>query len=153
MISKARLRPLAASTVMAATIVACLVEPAFAQAAGIETVLQNIVDMLTGNIARLLAVIAVIIICIAWIPRRRGALGCDSDHPPIEGVRVHGSDKKKTNGKRDSSFHDNSPSFIEFDRMANAPMRGIGQRLRWPDGQERLRPALSRTTSGVRWFA
>ncbi|ANM20056.1 UNVERIFIED_ORG: type IV secretion system protein VirB2 [Rhizobium aethiopicum] len=67
MISKARLRPLAASTLMAAAIVICLVEPAFAQAAGIETVLQNIVDMLTGNIARLLAVIAVIIICIAWM--------------------------------------------------------------------------------------
>jgi type IV secretion system protein VirB2 len=66
MISKVRLRPLAASTLMAAVIIAFMVEPAFAQAAGIETVLQNIVDMLTGNIARLLAVIAVIIICIAW---------------------------------------------------------------------------------------
>ncbi|MBX5041120.1 TrbC/VirB2 family protein [Rhizobium lentis] len=67
MISKPRLRTLAASTVMAAAIVAFMVEPAFAQAAGIETVLQNIVDMLTGNIARLLAVIAVIIICISWM--------------------------------------------------------------------------------------
>ncbi|MHC1550896.1 TrbC/VirB2 family protein [Phyllobacterium sp. K27] len=64
--SKASIRPVAA-VVTAITIVACLVEPAFAQAAGIETVLQNIVDMLTGNIARLLAVIAVIIICIAWM--------------------------------------------------------------------------------------
>jgi type IV secretion system protein VirB2 len=43
---------------MAAAIVVTMVEPAFAQAAGIETVLQNIVDMLTGNIAKLLAVIA-----------------------------------------------------------------------------------------------
>ncbi|MBX4916833.1 TrbC/VirB2 family protein [Rhizobium bangladeshense] len=67
MISKARLRPVVASTLIAPIIVACMVEPAFAQAAGIETVLQNIVDMLTGNIARLLAVIAVIIICIAWM--------------------------------------------------------------------------------------
>ncbi|RUM20668.1 Type IV secretory pathway AvhB2 protein [Rhizobium vallis] len=67
MISKASLRPVAASAVMAAAIVAWLVEPAFAQAAGVETVLQNIVTMLTGNIARLLAVIAVIIICIAWM--------------------------------------------------------------------------------------
>ncbi|MDR9774754.1 TrbC/VirB2 family protein [Rhizobium hidalgonense] len=67
MISKDRLRRLGASTLMAAAIIACVVEPAFAQAAGIETVLQNIVDMLTGNIARLLAVIAVIIICIAWM--------------------------------------------------------------------------------------
>ncbi|MBY5751449.1 Type IV secretory pathway AvhB2 protein [Rhizobium ruizarguesonis] len=67
MISKTSLRPVAASLLMAAAIIACLVEPAFAQAAGVETVLQNIVDMLTGNIARLLAVIAVIIICIAWM--------------------------------------------------------------------------------------
>ncbi|ARM14573.1 UNVERIFIED_ORG: type IV secretory pathway VirB2 component (pilin) [Rhizobium esperanzae] len=67
MISKTQLRPMAASALMAVAIVACLVEPAFAQAAGVETVLQNIVTMLTGNIARLLAVIAVIIICIAWI--------------------------------------------------------------------------------------
>ncbi|MFT2214668.1 TrbC/VirB2 family protein [Rhizobium giardinii] len=67
MILKANLRPLVASALMAAAIVACLVEPAFAQAAGIETVLQNIVTMLTGNIARLLAIIAVIIICIAWM--------------------------------------------------------------------------------------
>ncbi|WP_416067659.1 TrbC/VirB2 family protein [Rhizobium sp. ZK1] len=65
--SRTSLRPLAASTLMALTIIACLVEPAFAQSAGIETVLQNIVTMLTGNIARLLAVIAVIIICIAWM--------------------------------------------------------------------------------------
>ncbi|WLE00423.1 TrbC/VirB2 family protein (plasmid) [Agrobacterium leguminum] len=67
MISRSSLRPLAASMLMAIAIVACLVEPAFAQSAGIETVLQNIVTMLTGNIARLLAIIAVIIICIAWM--------------------------------------------------------------------------------------
>ncbi|MBY5410912.1 Type IV secretory pathway AvhB2 protein [Rhizobium leguminosarum] len=67
MISTATVRPVAARALMAVAIVACLAEPAFAQAAGIETVLQNIVDMLTGNIARLLAVIAVIIICIAWM--------------------------------------------------------------------------------------
>ncbi|QFI69604.1 TrbC/VirB2 family protein [Sinorhizobium alkalisoli] len=62
-----RIRPVAASTVMATAIVVIMVEPAFAQAAGIETVLQNIVDMLTGNIAKLLAVIAIIVICIAWM--------------------------------------------------------------------------------------
>ncbi|MCW1751987.1 TrbC/VirB2 family protein [Rhizobium acaciae] len=67
MISKTSLRPVAVSLLMAVAIVACLVEPAFAQAAGVETVLQNIVTMLTGNIAKLLAVIAVIIICIAWM--------------------------------------------------------------------------------------
>ncbi|MBB4093088.1 type IV secretion system protein VirB2 [Ochrobactrum pecoris] len=42
-------------------------QPAFAQAAGIETILQNIVDLLTGNIFRLLATIAVIVIAIAWM--------------------------------------------------------------------------------------
>ncbi|PKA42351.1 TrbC/VirB2 family protein [Rhizobium sullae] len=67
MTSKSSLRRVAAPALTAAAIVACMAEPAFAQAAGIETVLQNIVDMLTGNIARLLAVIAVIIICIAWM--------------------------------------------------------------------------------------
>ena len=67
MISKSRIRPFAASALMAAVIVVCMVEPALAQSAGIETVLQNIVTMLTGNIAKLLAVIAVIIICIAWM--------------------------------------------------------------------------------------
>lgn len=64
---KIHIRPYAAPALMAAVIVAGAVEPAFAQAAGIESVLQNIVTMLTGNIAKLLAVIAVIIICIAWM--------------------------------------------------------------------------------------
>ncbi|CAN7630355.1 MULTISPECIES: TrbC/VirB2 family protein [Rhizobium/Agrobacterium group] len=67
MISRTSFRPHAASTLMAVVIVACFVEPALAQSSGIETVLQNIVTMLTGNIARLLAIIAVIIICIAWM--------------------------------------------------------------------------------------
>ncbi|MGK9086097.1 TrbC/VirB2 family protein [Brucella intermedia] len=56
-----------APALLAAVIAACFVEPAFAQSAGIETVLQNIVNMLTGNIAKLLAIIAVIVICIAWM--------------------------------------------------------------------------------------
>ncbi|CUX03103.1 TrbC/VirB2 family protein [Rhizobium pusense] len=67
MIISSQIRPVFASTVIAAFIVVTMVEPAFAQAAGIETVLQNIVDMLTGNIAKLLAVIAVIVICVAWM--------------------------------------------------------------------------------------
>ena len=62
-----RTRSIAASIVMATTIVATLAEPAFAQAAGIESILQNVVDMLTGNIFRLIATIAVIIIAIAWM--------------------------------------------------------------------------------------
>lgn len=61
------IRTVMASAVMAIVTVIVTAQPAFAQAAGIETVLQNIVDLLTGNIARLLAVIAVIIICIAWM--------------------------------------------------------------------------------------
>lgn len=41
-----------------------LFEPAFAQAAGsnVEGFLQNIVDLLTGNIARLIAIIAVVLL-------------------------------------------------------------------------------------------
>lgn len=44
-----------------------MAEPAFAQGANIEGVLQNIVDMLTGNVARLLATLAIIITGIAWM--------------------------------------------------------------------------------------
>jgi len=62
-----RTRSVAASILMASAIVATLAEPAFAQAAGIESILQNVVDMLTGNIFRLIATIAVIIIAIAWM--------------------------------------------------------------------------------------
>ncbi len=39
-----RIRQVAAAALMSAAIVATMIEPAFAQAAGIETVLQNIVD-------------------------------------------------------------------------------------------------------------
>ncbi|KAB2765601.1 Type IV secretory pathway AvhB2 protein [Brucella anthropi] len=62
-----RLRPIVAPCVMAVAIVPIVSAPAFAQAAGIETILQNIVDLLTGNIFRLLATIAVIVIAIAWM--------------------------------------------------------------------------------------
>lgn len=62
-----RIRPFAASTAMALVLVATLVEPAFAQAAGIETILQNVVDLLQGNIFRLFATIAVILIALAWM--------------------------------------------------------------------------------------
>ena len=62
-----RTRSLAAAATMSFIVVAALVEPAFAQAAGIESILQNVVDMLTGNIFRLIATIAVIIIAIRWM--------------------------------------------------------------------------------------
>ena len=52
----------------AALVTLILVEPASAQSlGGIERVLQNIVDTLTGNVAKLLATIAVIITGLAWM--------------------------------------------------------------------------------------
>ncbi|OYX01940.1 TrbC/VirB2 family protein [Bosea sp. (in: a-proteobacteria)] len=61
------LRTFAAPAVMAAALVLFVAEPALAQTANIEGVLQNIVTMLTGNVARLLATLAVIIVGIAWM--------------------------------------------------------------------------------------
>ncbi|WP_119258458.1 TrbC/VirB2 family protein [Shinella zoogloeoides] len=62
-----RIRAFATPSAMAFAVVAMLVEPAFAQAAGIETILQNVVDLLQGNIFRLFATIAVILIALAWM--------------------------------------------------------------------------------------
>ncbi len=42
------------------------VQPAFAQA-NVEGLLQNVVDLLTGNTARLLAILAVVIVGILWM--------------------------------------------------------------------------------------
>lgn len=45
-----------------------MIEPSFAQSLhGVETVLQNIQDALTGNIAKIIAVIAVVIVGFAWM--------------------------------------------------------------------------------------
>lgn len=63
----ARIRSLATIGTMATLFSLALIEPGFAQAGGIESVLQNIVNMLQGNVARLLAIIAVIIVGIAWM--------------------------------------------------------------------------------------
>ncbi|CAN7621730.1 TrbC/VirB2 family protein [Phenylobacterium sp. LjRoot219] len=57
---------------LAAIFSAALCHPAFAQSVGgvggnIEGFLQNVVDLLTGNVARLLAVIAVVLVGIAWM--------------------------------------------------------------------------------------
>ena len=41
--------------------------PAAAQTANLQGILQKVVDMLTGEVARLLAIIAVIIVGIAWM--------------------------------------------------------------------------------------
>lgn len=48
---------------------AIAIEPAFAQAGGvnIEGVLQNIVDMLTGTVARLIAILALVLTGFAWM--------------------------------------------------------------------------------------
>ena len=62
-----RIRAISTSSAMALAITVVLIDPAFAQAAGIETILQNILDLLTGNIFRLLATIAIIIIAIRWM--------------------------------------------------------------------------------------
>lgn len=67
MILSSRIRAFAAPSAMAFAVVTMLVEPAFAQAAGIETILQNVVDLLQGNIFRLFATIAVILIALAWM--------------------------------------------------------------------------------------
>lgn len=67
MILSSRIRTFAAPSAMAFAVVTMLVEPAFAQAAGIETILQNVVDLLQGNIFRLFATIAVILIALAWM--------------------------------------------------------------------------------------
>ncbi|WP_266064348.1 TrbC/VirB2 family protein [Brucella intermedia] len=63
----ARIRPFATIAMMATVFSLALIEPSFAQASGIESVLQNIVNILQGNVIRLLAVIAVIIVGIAWM--------------------------------------------------------------------------------------
>lgn len=53
--------------VVATTAAVVLTEPAAAQSANVEKVLQNIVTALTGNIAKLLATLAVIITGLAWM--------------------------------------------------------------------------------------
>lgn len=54
-------------TLLALVAMTALIEPAAAQTANVEKVLQNIVDALTGNIAKLLATLAVIITGLAWM--------------------------------------------------------------------------------------
>lgn len=54
-------------TAFTAVVTIALVEPAAAQSANVEKVLQNIVAALTGNIAKLLATLAVIITGLAWM--------------------------------------------------------------------------------------
>ena len=68
MMLRINIRAFGVTVAMATVLSIATIEPAFAQGAGgIETVLQNIVTLLTGNVAKLLATIAVIIVGIAWM--------------------------------------------------------------------------------------
>ena len=89
----------AALLCMGAVLSIALVEPAVAQTANIEGVLQNIVTMLTGNVARLLATLAVIIVGFAQgclcrprrrhhVRRLRGGLDLDRRSLMIEAARL-----------------------------------------------------------------
>lgn len=62
----ARTRRVCATGAIAAAATLILVQPAFASA-NVEGLLQNVVDMLTGNTARLLAVLAVVVVGILWM--------------------------------------------------------------------------------------
>lgn len=62
----ARARRVCATGAIAAAATLILVQPAFASA-NVEGLLQNVVDMLTGNTARLLAVLAVVVVGILWM--------------------------------------------------------------------------------------
>ncbi len=62
-----RLKHSGALSLAAAAIVVLAIEPALAQAANIEGILNNIISMLTGGVAKALATIAVIITGIAWM--------------------------------------------------------------------------------------
>ncbi|MET3835195.1 type IV secretion system protein VirB2 [Brevundimonas sp. UYEF29] len=59
-------RRLAAASAIACAASLAAAGPAFASA-NVEGLLQNVVDMLTGNTARLLAVLAVVVVGILWM--------------------------------------------------------------------------------------
>jgi type IV secretory pathway VirB2 component (pilin) len=62
-----RMTPFVPALLVAALFSVVLVEPASAAGlGGIEKVLQTIVDALTGNVARLMGIIAFVMIGIAW---------------------------------------------------------------------------------------
>ena len=64
--SQAVLRRACAVGTVALAVSLLSVGPAFAQA-NVESLLQNVVDLLTGNTARLLAVLAVVVVGILWM--------------------------------------------------------------------------------------
>ena len=60
------LRRAGATAALAAAVSLAAAGPAFASA-NVEGLLQNVVDMLTGNTARLLAILAVVVVGILWM--------------------------------------------------------------------------------------
>jgi type IV secretion system protein VirB2 len=66
MITSLTLRRTGAGAAIALAASLMIVQPALASA-NIEGLLQNVVDLLTGNTARLLAVLAVVIVGILWM--------------------------------------------------------------------------------------
>ncbi|PQZ74976.1 MULTISPECIES: TrbC/VirB2 family protein [unclassified Brevundimonas] len=64
--STSKAQRLCAAALIAGASSLLLAEPALASA-NIEGLLQNVVDMLTGNTARLLAVLAVVVVGILWM--------------------------------------------------------------------------------------
>ncbi|UQV18937.1 TrbC/VirB2 family protein [Brevundimonas albigilva] len=66
MITPLTLRRTGAGAAIALAASLMIVQPALASA-NIEGLLQNVVDLLTGNTARLLAVLAVVIVGILWM--------------------------------------------------------------------------------------
>ncbi|MCC8976895.1 TrbC/VirB2 family protein [Bradyrhizobium brasilense] len=64
---RARVAPYVPLLLIAALFSVVLVEPASAAGlGGIEKVLQTVVDSLTGNVARLIGIIAFVLIGVAW---------------------------------------------------------------------------------------
>ncbi len=66
MIARTTLRRLGAAGAVALAASFIVVTPALASA-NVEGLLQNVVDMLTGNTARLLAILAVVVVGILWM--------------------------------------------------------------------------------------
>nr|WP_313391198.1 TrbC/VirB2 family protein [Brevundimonas diminuta] len=65
-VSPLRRRHWAAATAIVGVVSLTAASPAFASA-NVEGLLQNVVDMLTGNTARLLAVLAVVVVGVLWM--------------------------------------------------------------------------------------
>lgn len=66
MLPVSRRRRWAAGAALACAASLAAASPAFA-AANVEGLLQNVVDLLTGNTARLLAVLAVVVVGVLWM--------------------------------------------------------------------------------------